>query len=838
MKKVLLLCLTALMCCVTGAWALSGSGSQSDPYILQDGDQFTVNGGTMYAEFTAPENGVLRIHQEYYQNCQVAIKEKGSSTDPVAGEWIVGSQMYYEFEVAGGKTYELSNQVEFPAFEVNMEVEFFNPEDLMFNIVNVEPAEGSALPNCAEGETALKITIDKPVAYMSVVIDGGIEDEWMNTEVSAQPVGEGTPVLDAEGNQVIFTDRTDPENTYPLMAYTEWTVGPEFIKAGMTNDWTFYEGGEYNFTFKSYEDRNGWYDMNPLHEVTLTYTGATPAPSYSDIVLESITPSIDASDPKDMPSSENPVVRFTFSGLVDVTEVGNALGQGMGLVPLAYEVVDEGGKTNVDVTLEGGSNNSYITVYIAVKDRNTGEMLNDKSGDFAGYFSKGTSSYTVDVPWADGRTIDYLLTVENSDPKDGAYVKSLDKVAFSVAGAADADGMYNITWMGNVGGVYNEAGEKVYDVLLQRADPNDYLGNEFEAVICNLGSVNQEWGEGTPVTITEPGVYTVKVDSMAIGDGNFDFSNPWQTDQGGFTKGRCNPTWYWTINVVDEIVAVESIDPAPYEVGGEFNSEIPAEIKITMSSPNFKVNAATARFGMNQRIPLNYSVESGNTLVVTVADENLEALQAEKQVTFTVSATSNSGAPIVYGEQGEETQSIVLVYQTDRASFIPVSTTPEADSHVSEISDITLDFGEPITIMYDSQVTLTDAEGEEIACSFDYDSDWSLMNLMHVYPTSTIVEDGAYTLTLPEKTVFSSNYNFGYVDEYGNPEGDLYNPELTYVFYVGEETGITAIKTDADGNVKVYTIDGVYVGTGKAADMLNSLPAGVYIVNGTKIAVK
>ena len=130
MKKVLLLCLTALMCCVTGAWALSGSGSQSDPYILQDGDQFTVNGGTMYAEFTAPENGVLRIHQAYYQNCQVAIKEKGSSTDPVAGEWIVGSQMYYEFEVAGGKTYELSNQVEFPAFEVKMEVEFFNPEDL------------------------------------------------------------------------------------------------------------------------------------------------------------------------------------------------------------------------------------------------------------------------------------------------------------------------------------------------------------------------------------------------------------------------------------------------------------------------------------------------------------------------------------------------------------------------------------------------------------------------------------------------------------------------------------------------------------------------------------
>lgn len=836
MKKVLLLCLTALMCCVTGAWALSGSGSESDPYIIQDGDEIMAE-GTMHAEFTAPETGILRIHQGYFQDCKMSIREKGSAADYVAGEWIMSSQMYYEFNVEGGKTYELTNMTPYN-FEVKLEVEFFNPDDLIFNIVKADPAEGTALPNCGQGETALKITLDKPVAYMRVNIEGGIEDEWMNTDVPAKPVGEGTPVLDADGEQVIFTDRSNPENTYPLVAYTEWEVGPEYIKEGMTNDWTFYEGGEYVFTFKSYEDQNGWYDMNVLHETTLTYSGSTPAPTYSDIVLESVTPSIDASDPKDMASSENPVVRFTFSGLVDVKEVGSAFGQGQGLVPLSYEVVDEGGKTNVDVTLEGGSNDAYITVYISVADRNTGETLNDKSSEFAGYFAKGTSSYTIDVPWADGRSIDYLLTIEDSDPKDGAYVQSFGKVTFSVAGAADADNMYNISWLGDVAGVYNEAGEKVYDVLLQRADPNDFFGNEFEAVVCQPNSVNQEWGEGTPVEITTPGVYTLKVDSMAIGDGNFDFSNPWQTDQGGYTKGRCNPTWYWTINVVDEIVTVESVDPAPYVVGGEFNSEIPSEIKLTMTSPNFTVNAATARFGMNQRIPLSYSVEGGNVLVVSVNDENLEALQAEKQVTFTISATSNSGAPIVYGAEGEKTQSIVLVYQTDRAAFVPVATTPEADSHVTEIADIALDFGEPITIMYDGKVTLTDAEGEEIACSFDYDPDWNLMNLMHVYPTSTIVAEGAYTLTIPEKTVYSNNYNFGYVDQYGNPEGDLYNPELTYVFYVGEETGITAIKTDANGNVKVYTIDGVYVGEGAAADMLNSLPAGVYIVNGTKIAVK
>ena len=45
-------------------------------------------------------------------------------------------------------------------------------------------------------------------------------------------------------------------------------------------------------------------------------------------------------------------------------------------------------------------------------------------------------------------------------------------------------------------------------------------------------------------------------------------------------------------------------------------------------------------------------------------------------------------------------------------------------------------------------------------------------------------------------------------------------------------------KVSADGTVKVYTIDGVYVGQGKAADMLGKLAKGVYIVNGTKVVVK
>ena len=69
-------------------------------------------------------------------------------------------------------------------------------------------------------------------------------------------------------------------------------------------------------------------------------------------------------------------------------------------------------------------------------------------------------------------------------------------------------------------------------------------------------------------------------------------------------------------------------------------------------------------------------------------------------------------------------------------------------------------------------------------------------------------------------------------------DGINYNPELTLKFTVGSSVGINGIKVSADGTVKVYTIDGVYVGQGKAADMLGKLAKGVYIVNGTKVVVK
>lgn len=828
MKKVLLLCLTALMCCVTGAWAVTGSGTESDPYVVQDGDEYTVTGGVGYAEFSAPESGVLKVFQDYFLGLDVSIKEKGSADDFVVGQFSSDqSGMYTSFDVEGGKTYIIKNAKDAMSwgtkFSIVFEGDSSNPNAFT---VTSDPAEGSALGHYDEGEVALKFTTSKPIAYMRVIIDGSVNGRM--TDVPATPVGEGTPVLGDDGEPVVFVDRNDPTNTYELKAYTEWTVGPSFIKEGMTNDWDFYENEDYTFTFTSYEDQNAWYDYTELYSTELTFKGSVPAIEYSDIVLENVTPSPDATDPSQMASSENPVVRFTFSGLVKPTEVGSVIGQGMGIVPLDYEEGVEGDKSYIDVTLEGGSNSAYITVYVEVVDSLTGNALNDETGLYSQYFSVANSAYTIDMPWADGRSIDYLLNYENLNPKDNGYVTALDSITFDCTDAADPDEFYTINAMGHAG-VYNEAGEQIYDVLLTKGAAEQNV----IATVCELGSVNQETQEGTPFAITTPGVYVVKVDSMSIGDGLFDPNTPWQTDQGGFTKGRCNPTWTWTFNVVEEIVTVESVDPAPYNVSGEYCEEIPAEVKLTMNSADYTVASATARYGMNTREALEYTAD-GNVLTVKLSDAALN----ESQVTITVAATANKGgAPVVYGSVDDETQNITLVYQKNRNTFVPETVTPEDRSYVETLEEVVLDFGEDVSALdWDKVVTLTNAEGEEFECS--YDMDWEVFSRVHIFMADPIAADGVYTLTIPEGFIFNMTYDFGFVDQYGGPQGDFYNPELTYVFYIGDPTGIKGIKVDADGNVKVYTIDGVYVGEGAAAEMLESLPAGVYIVNGTKVAVK
>ena len=301
MKKFLLLCLTALMCCVTGAWALTGTGTESDPYVVQDGDQYVISAGagSVYISFTAPEDGTLNLAQSAWGMLGWMVKSPG---DADYGQFAGMSEDWGEVKstdfkgMKAGKTYLIKNNAA-PWADETITVKFTSAKSdpNYFSIVTCDPAEGSALGQYGKNETVLTFTTDKPISYMRVQIVGSITGQM--TDVPAVPVGEGTPVLDEEGNPVIFVDRSNPKNTYELKEYTEWKVAT----SNVDYDWVFYSNENYTFSFVSYTDQNAWYDYTSLFTTSMEFKGSVEPKQYSDIVLENITPSIDVSDPSQMP---------------------------------------------------------------------------------------------------------------------------------------------------------------------------------------------------------------------------------------------------------------------------------------------------------------------------------------------------------------------------------------------------------------------------------------------------------------------------------------------------------------------------------------------------------
>ncbi len=811
MRKTLLLLVAAVMCCATNVWALSGAGTEAEPYVVADGETFSIPANQkVWFNFTAPANGTVDFLQSVtYLSHAFMVKDAN-------GVWQTAANFDYNgtntgtYALEEGRTYEfMTNVSAWSADEIT--VRFVAAAGDALDVVSANPAEGSDVASITEA-SPVQITFNKEVGYVMAEIQGG--EEWSSFEA------------------VMVTEGSETGEEAPATSAT-WNLVPYV-------DITLYEGIVYTVTLKAYATEEDWLqegnpEATPAETTTITYNGASEAIQYSDVKLVSISPDPNVTELEDMLSVANPSFTVTFSGAVNVVSCTIALGSGGSI-----DVPTEGnGTATITCTPPVGSSDYSLAIVLQVTDTE-GLLLNDENPAVDGVMF-WNNSYSFDMPVADGRTADTSLEATDVVPADGGYVSSLEKVTFTMTGAGDQDGFYGRTSKANAG-IYKDD-VKVYDVLLtqddERAaeeDPNYIAGTTgyFIATVCELNSVDYDNVEAAvPASITESGTYTLKIDEQSIGDGNFDPNAPWLGDLGG-VQGRCNPEIAWTFNVVSEIVEVTNVDPAPYNTnGGVFNSEIPAEVKITMSSENFTVQGdATVRYGMNTMEIAQVSVE-GNVLTVSGISE--EARNAG-QATVMVSAVSADGAPIVYGADAEEGLSlIILTYQTDRATLVPVSVDP-AEGTVESLETITLLMSEYVgTIDMSQRVVVTDQAGTETVCSMDYD--WSVMEAAIITLDEPITEEGIYTLVIPEGTIYSMDSNFGFVDEYGNPEGDYYNPELTYTFRIGNPDGIDSVAADENRVVKAYTVSGICVGEGTMAELKDLLPAGIYIMDGQKVAV-
>ena len=817
----------------TGEGGDPGDGSLENPYKVKANEEAQINvapWSKAYAELTPEIDGSLKITRVggFVNASTVTVQEKDGGS-PVTGQFGGYADPSYTFDITlkAGVTYlitfdntgidPISNKYLFAVEEGGQED---NPN--AFNVVSTDPSLDEPLAALKQGESII-VTLDKGVSYLDARIDGD-KYGYIST-VEATPVGEGTPVLDEEGNPVVFVDRTDPSNTFELKTYTQWKVGTD------VTDWIFYNDDTYTLTLTSYYDRNAWYDGTSLASAEVTFQGATKPITYSDIRLISVTPAPGTDDEAEMLNEENNKFVMEFDGKVNIEWVNIAQGQ-FGSIPLDYETeYTAEGHTIVTASVGEVTKNDYIyAIVVKATDAETGEELKDENPqvDGVGWFS---GQYSFDIPCSTGRWYDTSLGVEDIDPVVGSYVTKLDKVYFTMNGAGDQDGFYIKTEAAETAALYNEAGEKVAYATLWQDDEKGAAEYQGQGVYMDgttryfYAELTDLDGTGTPVVITEPGKYTLKIEMGSIGDGDFDYNYPWMGPLGRTDRGNCNPEFNWTFNVVDHLVTVESVDPEPYSASGEYNDEVPAEITVNFSEEGVTVNDIIYQSGViPTRTPITEYKMDGKTLTFELPG----AATSQRSVTVTINANAANGQPISYGLTDEEIieglYGINLVYQMRKDILVPETVTPAEGESVEALEEITLKFGQNAYYTdYETTLELKDADGNTVTTATPEvgADDTEIVLLLNPVVTTP----GEYTLTIPAEAIYDL-------------DGINYNPELTLKFTVGSSVGINGIKVSADGTVKVYTIDGVYVGQGKAADMLGKLAKGVYIVNGTKVVVK
>ena len=102
------------------------------------------------------------------------------------------------------------------------------------------------------------------------------------------------------------------------------------------------------------------------------------------------------------------------------------------------------------------------------------------------------------------------------------------------------------------------------------------------------------------------------------------------------------------------------------------------------------------------------------------------------------------------------------------------------------------------------------------------------MNQLCILLNKEITEAGTYTIEIPENVIWSND----------DPE-NLWNKATTLTYTVDPTSvGIDNVETGNVTEVDVYSVDGALFAKGVKSNELKTLPAGVYVVNGRKIAIR
>lgn len=765
--------------CVLGVNATpSGSGTKEDPYVIADGDTYVVN-DIVYASFTAPADGTLSLKHGW--SYPTFMLEDGTPLNVSMGV----DANFSSLEVEAGKTYVIYNNRQL-FFDLEIAVSFEEKGASSLQIVSSEPEQGSKVEKIS-WDNQVKVTLNKKVKYVHCEFHGdeGIMHQYYTSEAE-------------EGEDVIM-------------------VGPAKIEKDgrvLDNAWYMYEGSTYEIIIESYQTKEGMEQGTETPEkTTLTFEGGTPKVEKTVVNLVKVEP-----EPNVVYPTEDQMLSFKDDRKVVTVEVDKMVKVKKCVYPMGMYGTLDWEKAEVSYTKEGHSiikctmseafynfMGTIVTDVILQLDLTDeeGNEIEPKAEGFPESVVFG-SGYNFAFGVNDGRFADASLNFKSVTPAENSYSTSLGKIEFTY-------GEKVYTTSTATAAVY-KGEEKVADAILTTNEDETGLGLVVTAQFVEIGTQ-------TPKEINEFGAYVLKVDSQSIANEFFNEETPWTDGLQG--HGTCNPDFTVAFNIDPAILAVESVDPAPYVEGGEYSKEIPAEIKITLSGENAKVNSALVTYGMNTRVPAETKVE-GKVITVTVP----EAALAENNIGVSVAAVNENGTPISYGTDGV----ILLAYQMPKNILVPTEVTPADGSTVKSIAtvELTVDSKYGVGELNTNNVITVKKDGAEasnISAAIDY-ATGDDMNKMMITFTPEITEDGTYTVVIPEETFYDL-------------DGNLFNPELTYTFIVDKSTNIGGVEVeDANAVVEVYSVDGCLVSKGKKADVMKKLVKGIYIINGQKVVIR
>lgn len=776
--KSLLISLMAFLCVLGVNATPSGSGTKEDPYVIADGDTYVVN-DIVYASFTAPADGTLSLKHGW--SYPTFMLEDGTPLNVSMGV----DANFSSLEVEAGKTYVIYNNRQL-FFDLEIAVSFEEKGASSLQVVSSEPEQGSKLEKIS-WDNQVKVTLNKKVKYVHCEFHGdeGIMHQYYTSEAE-------------EGEDVIM-------------------VGPAKIEKDgrvLDNAWYMYEGSTYEIIIESYQTKEGMEQGTETPEkTTLTFEGGTPKVEKTVVNLVKVEP-----EPNVVYPTEDQMLSFKDDRKVVTVEVDKKVKVKNCVYPMGMYGTLDWEKAEVSYTEEGHSiikctmsEDFYNFMGTIVTDVILQLDLTDEEGNEIEPKAEGFpesvvfgSGYNFAFGVNDGRFADASLSFKSVTPAENSYSTSLDKIEFTY-------GEKVYTTSTATAAVY-KGEEKVADAILTTNEDETGLGLVVTAQFVEIGTQ-------TPKEINEFGAYVLKVDSQSIANEYFNEETPWTDGLQG--HGTCNPDFTVAFNIDPAILAVESVDPAPYVEGGEYSKEIPAEIKITLSGENAKVNSALVTYGMNTRVPAETKVE-GKVITVTVP----EAALAENNIGVSVAAVNENGTPISYGTDGV----ILLTYQMPKNILVPTEVTPADGSTVKSIAtvELTVDSKYGVGELNTNNVITVKKDGAEasnISAAIDY-ATGDDMNKMMITFTPEITEDGTYTVVIPEETFYDL-------------DGNLFNPELTYTFIVDKSTNIGGVEVeDANAVVEVYSVDGCLVSKGKKADVMKKLVKGIYIINGQKVVIR